>query len=161
MTTTTTVASSAGSSCVEGTWVLDTESFVASMEALFSEEGFAADSISPNEGDYVVTFGADGTFTTERTEWGFTLETSEGTFRLTISGSETGTWAADDETITVTVTESDVTASSQAEVDGQVIELPEAPVDVPDAVAEDSAYVCSGNVLTVTTDDVDITLNRA
>lgn len=160
-TTTTEPQSSAGASCLEGTWALDIQSFISFMQDAFTSEGFGADSITANDGPYLVTFGGDGTFTTEREDWGFTVVTSDGTFKLSINGSETGTWTADDSTITVTVTSSDVTASSTAEVDGQTIQIPESPVEVPDAIAEESAYTCAGDVLMVTTEDVVITLNRA
>lgn len=159
-TTTTEAPSSAGADCVEGTWLLDIQSFISLMQEAFTSEGFGADSITANEGTYLVTLSPDGTFTAERDEWGFTVVTGDGTFSMSISGTETGTWSADDTTITVTIDSSDVKVSSTAEVDGQVIEIPESPVDVPDAVAEDSAYTCNGDVLTVTTDDVAITLNR-
>lgn len=159
-TTTTGPPVSSGASCVEGTWVLDTESFIASMQSLFAEEGFGADAITENGGTYTVTLAPDGTFSAERADWGFTVVTSEGTFRLSVNGSETGTWSADDSSMTVMITSSDVVASSQAEVDGQVIDIPEAPVTVPDAVAEDSSYTCEGDVLSVTTDEVAIVLNR-
>jgi hypothetical protein len=160
-TTTTEPSSSAGADCVAGTWLLDIQSFISLMQEAFTSEGFGADSITANEGTYLVTFAPDGTFNAERDEWGFTVVTGEGTFTMSISGTETGTWSADDTTISVTVDSSDVNVSSTAEVDGQVIEIPSSPVDVPDAVAEASAYTCDGDVLTVTTEDVAITLNRA
>lgn len=160
-TTTEATASAGGSSCVEGTWLLDIQSFISLMEDEFVAAGFGADAISANDGTYVVTMGSDGTFSAERDEWGFTVETEDGTFTMSISGTETGTWSADDSTITVTVDSSDVTVSSTAEVDGQVVTLPNSPVAVPDAVAENSAYQCSGDVLTVTNEGVVITLNRA
>lgn len=160
-TTTTEAQSSAGESCVEGTWLLDIQSFISLMQEEFTAEGFGADSITANEGTYLVTLAPGGGFTAERDDWGFTVVTADGTFTMSINGTETGTWSADDAAITVTIGSSDVTVSSTAEVDGQVIELPQSPVDVPDAVAEDSAYTCNGDVLTVTTDGVAITLNRA
>jgi hypothetical protein len=159
-TTTTLPPSSAGAECVEGTWLLDIQSFISLMEEAFTSEGFGADSITANEGTYLVTLAPDGTFTAERDEWGFSVVTGDGTFTMSISGTETGTWSADDTTITVAIDSSDVKVSTTAEVDGQVINMPDSPVDVPDAVAEDSAYTCGGDVLTVTTEDVEITLNR-
>lgn len=159
-TTTTQPQSSAGASCLEGTWSLDIQSFISFMQDAFTSEGFGADSVTANDGPYLVTFAGDGTFTAERQDWGFTVVTSDGTFKLSINGSETGTWSADDSTITVTVTSSDVTASSTAEVDGQTIEIPQSPVEVPEAIAEESAYTCEGDLLTVTTEDIVITLNR-
>jgi hypothetical protein len=159
-TTTTEPPSSAGADCVAGTWLLDIQSFISLMEEAFTSEGFGADSITANEGTYLVTLAPDGTFSAERDEWGFSVATGDGTFTMSISGTETGTWSADDTTITVTIDSTDVNVSTTAEVDGQVIELPDSPVDVPDAVAEDSAYTCDGDVLTVTTEDVAITLNR-
>lgn len=160
-TTTEVPASAGGSACVEGTWLLDIDSFISLMEDEFVAAGFGADAISASDGTYLVTMAPDGTFTAERDEWGFTVETTDGTFTMSVSGTETGTWSADDSTITVAVDSSDVTVSSTAEVDGQVVTLPNSPVAVPEAVAESSAYQCSGDVLTVTNEDVVITLNRA
>lgn len=159
-TTTTEPATTADAGCVEGTWLLDIQSFINLMQDEFTAEGFPADAVTANDGTYAVTLAPGGEFTAERDAWGFDVTTGEGNFSISMTGTETGTWSADDSTITVTVTSSDVTVSSTAEVDGQVIEIPNSPVDVPDAVAEASSYTCEGDVLTVTTDGVAITLNR-
>ena len=160
-TTTTEAPSSQGSSCVEGSWLLTADGFVEIMQGLLSESELGDTEITPADGTYVVTFDSGGTFTGVRDDWGFSVATDEGTFHIRINGMEDGTWSADDTTITVQVTSSDVVVSAQAEVDGQVLDIPNSPVDVPEAIAESSNYTCDGDTLTVTTQDISFNLERA
>ncbi len=161
-TTTTQAEATGGSSCVEGDWLLSAENFTSVMEQAASETAEVGDAeIIPAEGTYVVTMAPDGTFTGVRDDWGFSVETADGSFEIRMNGTESGTWSADDTTITVTVATSDVTVDASASFDGQTINLPESPVDVPDAIAESSTYTCNDDQLAVTTEGVTITLDRA
>lgn len=158
--TTTQASSSQGSSCVEGSWLLSTETFVELMESAMTGTELDTAVVTPADGTYIVTFDSGGSFMGVRDEWGFSVVSPDGTFHIRMSGTENGTWSADDTTITVTVDSSDVTVSSSAEVDGQTIDIPNSPVDVPDALAESSAYVCDGDTLTVTNEEFTFTLDR-
>ena len=161
-TTTEAVQASGGSSCVEGEWLLGPDTFISAMEQAVAEAPEVGDAeISPSEGTYVVTMASDGTFMGVRDDWGFSITTADGTFNIRVNGTESGTWSADDTTITVRVAASDVSVDASAEFDGQSIDLPESPIDVPEAIAESSDYTCSDDELTITTDGITITLDRA
>lgn len=160
-TTTTQAPESQSESCVEGDWLLSTESFLATMEDIFSDAELGATEITPSEGTYMVSLDGDGTFTGVRDDWGFSVVTSDGTFHIRINGTEEGTWSADGSTMTVLITSSDVTTSSTVEFDGQTIQVPESPVDVPEALAESSSYTCNDNTLAVTTEGITIEMTRA
>jgi hypothetical protein len=160
---TTTVESSGegGPACLEGTWILDNDAFVEALVAAFAESGMEAESLEPNDGVYTIELDADGTFTGTREDWGFSVVMPDGTFNITINGTEMGTWSADDDTMTVTQTGSDVSVSATVEADGQQFELPEAPVPIPEAMQTDSSYVCDGDTLRITTEDVTTVMTRS
>jgi hypothetical protein len=150
-----------GPACLEGTWILDNDAFVEALVAAFAESGVEAESLEPNDGVYTIELDADGTFTGTREDWGFSVVIPEGTFNITINGTEMGTWSADDDTMTVTQTGSDVSVSATVEADGQQFELPEAPVPIPEAMQTDSSYVCDGDTLRITTEDVTTVMRRS
>lgn len=160
---TTTVESSGdgGPACLEGTWTLDNDAFVEALLTAFSESGMDPESLEPNDGLYTIELDADGTFTGTREDWGFSVVIPEGTFNIIINGTEMGTWSADEDTMTVTQTGSDVSVSATIEADGQQFELPEAPVPIPEAMQTDSSYVCDEDSLRVTTEDVTTVMSRS
>lgn len=159
--TTAGATASGGPGCLEGTWILDNEAFVDALLAAFADAGMEAETLEPNDGTYMIDLSADGTFTGTRDEWGFSVVLPEGAFNITVNGTEMGTWSADDDTMTVTQTGSDLSVSATVEADGQEFELPDAPVPIPEAMQTDSAYTCDDETLTVTTEDVTTVMNRA
>lgn len=159
--TTTAPAAAGGSSCIEGQWNFGSDTFVEVMNSMISDTEMGDAEVLPTDGTYLVTFEPDGTFTGERDDWGFSVVSSEGTFVVSIDGSETGTWSADASTVTVSVASSDVVVTARAEVDGQTITLPNSPVAVPETIAQASAYDCTSDTLTVTTDEFAFVLDRA
>ena len=165
-TTTTESASSGqaggGPDCLVGTWELDTDNFVDQMVDMMSaEEEVEIDEISGTEGTYEVTMDADGTWSGVREDWGFVIGSSEGSFTVEFSGTESGVWSATSETLTITVEDSDTTVSATVEVDGETFPLPQSPVEVPESIATDSEYTCDGDTLTVVNDGITTILNRS
>lgn len=71
---------------------------IESLSATFAQEGFTGE-VTANEGDYLVTINADGSLQVERDNWGFSVATPDGTFILTVDGTDEGTWSADDASI--------------------------------------------------------------
>ncbi len=161
VTTTVEAPGRSGPACLEGTWILDNEAFVDALVAAFADSGMEPESLDPNDGTYTIELAADGTFTGTRDDWGFSLLISEGRFNIIINGTEMGTWSADDDTITVTQTGADVSVLATVEADGQQFELPEAPVPIPEAMQTDSTYICDGDTLAITTEDVTTVMTRA
>lgn len=162
-TTTAGEAATGTDSCVVGTWTLDTQGFVDNLGPIFEETGAPDAEVTALDGTFTVEMGADGSMMGTRDEWGFNIATGEGTVTIEINGTESGTWAADGSTLTVTTDESDLTVNSSIEADGQVIEMPQdqMPVETPPGIASNSDYNCSGDVLTLTNDAIESVLNRS
>lgn len=150
-TTTTTVAAS-GADCLVGEWELDSEAFVEQLTTAMAEEVGGQDiTIEFVGGSYTVSMGADGTFIAVRDEWSWQSSMSEGNFRITIDGADTGTWSADAGSLTVSDIESNSVVTAQAEVEGELIDMPQATVPLADtnAVGETASFICTGDTLTV------------
>jgi hypothetical protein len=160
VTATTEAPATGGDECLVGTWVLDSEAFVENFSSIFAAQGVPEAEVSALDGDFTVEMNADRTYTGTRDEWGFSIATDEGNVLIEINGQETGTWSTDGSTLTITQNESDLAVDASVEVDGQVLPMPEAPVDVPPGLASNSEYTCSGDVLTVTNEGVESVLNR-
>lgn len=155
-TTTTAPASPVGADCVAGSWELDSAAFIASLEEAFAAEtGDVPAEITFAGGSYIVDLGADGSMAAVRDAWQFRFETSEGAIVNTIDGTDSGTWSVEGDTMTVTSTNSTTTVSIQAEVDGELIDLPIG--SAPQAIDQDEfsgsgSFDCSDDTLTVTLD---------
>lgn len=152
--TTTTTQAEAGA-CLVGTWDLDSEDFVQQLaDGMADAAGAGEVTVSFVGGSYTVTMSEDGTFAAERDEWSFEAATSEGAFRITIDGVDTGMWAVDGDTLTISDVESGSTVKAQAVVNGELVDLPggTVPVADSDALGASSTYECSGDVLVVHAD---------
>jgi hypothetical protein len=159
--TTTTAGSTGGASCVEGSWLFGGETFVAAMESAMNDADMAGASVEPTDGTYTVTFEPNGTYTGVRDEWGFAVDSPDGSVVIQMDGTETGSWSADGSTMTLQIDGSDVQVSARVEADGQSFELPNSPVQVPEAIAESSPYECDSDTLTVNTGEFTFVLDRA
>lgn len=159
-TSTETVAAAGGPSCVLGSWVVDSDAFLEGLRQVFADEATGGE-ITEINGTYTVEMSGDGTMSGERDEWGFTVLTTEGTVVISMDGTETGTWSATEDSITVETTTSDMNVSVSVEADGQVFTLTDSPVAVPDVITSASQYSCDGDSLTVTSDGVMFVLIRA
>lgn len=164
--TTTTAASATGGGpdCLMGTWTLDNETFVENFDAIFADAGMPEAEVTALDGTFIVVLDDDGTLTATRDGWGFDIDTGEGAFVLEIDGAETGTWSADDSTLTVDTDTSDLEISVSVEVDGELVEMPsefQPDFDVPAGVASNSDYTCSAEVLTLTNEGVSSILHRS
>ena len=163
-TTTTAAAASGGSACLVGTWVLDNDAFMENLGSVFTDAGMPDAEVSALGGTFTVELGADGSLNATRDGWGFDMDTGEGAVIIEINGTETGTWSADEATLTVSTDASDLEVGFSVEVDGEMVAMPsefQPEFDVPQGVATDSTYACSGDVLTLTNEGVESVLNRA
>lgn len=163
-TTTTAPAASGGPDCLVGTWVLDNDAFVANFGSIFADAGMPGAEVSALGGTFSVELGADGSLNATRDEWGFEMDTGEGVVIIEIDGTETGTWSADESTLTVSTDASDLEVDFSVEVDGEMVEMPsefQPEFDVPQGITTNSTYTCSGDVLTLTNEGVESVLNRA
>jgi hypothetical protein len=163
--TTTTQASSGGggSDCLVGTWVLDSEAFVENFDSIFAGAGMPDAEVSPLDGSFTVELSSDGSLEAERDEWGFRIAMPDTTFIIEIDGTETGTWSADDSTLTVDTDVSEIEVSAAIEVGDELIAMPEGqmPIEPPRGIATGSEYTCSGEDLTLRNAGVESVLNRA
>lgn len=162
--TTTTTAGAAGADCLVGEWELDSEAFLEQMTSAMQEQSAGQDvTMEFVGGSYTVSLGESGIFLVQRDEWSFQMVMSEGTFRMTIDGTDTGSWTADQDSLTVSNVESASVLTAQAEVDGELIDLPQGTVPITDtnAVGETSTYTCAADTLTVdSTEGFTTTLTR-
>ena len=162
--TTTAAAASGGSDCLVGTWMLDNDAFMENLGSIFADAGMPDADVAALGGTFTVELGADGSLNATRDQWGFDMDTGEGAVIIEIDGTETGTWSADESTLTVSTDTSDLEISVSVEVDGEMVEMPsefQPEFDVPQGIATDSAYTCSDDVLTLTNEGVESVLNRA
>lgn len=162
-TTSTTAATSGegGPDCLVGTWILDSDAFVENFSEIFASAGMPDAEASALDGTFTVELSADGTLTAVREGWGFAIQTSQGDMTVEINGEETGTWSADGSMLTVSIDISDLALDASIEVDGQVLPMPAAPVDIPEGIATDSTYLCEGDTVTLMNAGVESILNRA
>ena len=155
-TTTSDATAGGGESCLVGTWELDSEAFMESLEGAFADEP-ALENVTVEfvDGSYTVTMTDGGSFTASRDDWSFQVVSADATFRLTIDGSEEGGWMADGSTLTVTDVEGSLSVDAQALVDGELVDLPtgSVPTIESSAVAESSSYECRDDALTVTVEE--------
>jgi hypothetical protein len=131
------------------------------MESAMNDADMAGASVEPTDGTYTVTFEPNGTYTGVRDEWGFAVDSPDGSVVIQMDGTETGSWSADGSTMTLQIDGSDVQVSARVEADGQSFELPNSPVQVPEAIAESSPYECDSDTLTVNTGEFTFVLDRA
>lgn len=160
-TTSTEVQATGGASCLEGTWVLDDEAFFAQMSELFDENDVDGQ-MSPSEGTFTVEMGSDGSMSAVRDDWGFSVESTEGTVNMRINGTQTGTWSVEGSTLFL---DTDPGATYEVETTfetgGQVMTLPQAPVEVPDDLfTTESEFTCDGDTFTVSAEGFTSTLRR-
>lgn len=145
-----------GESCLVGEWELDSEAFMESLASAFASEA-ALENVTVEfvEGSYTVSMSEGGTFTATRDGWSFQIVSPDGTFRLTIDGSEEGNWSGTDSTLTVTDMEGSLSVEAQAVVDGELVDLPTGSVPTVEssAVSESSSYECNDDMLTVTVEE--------
>lgn len=156
--TTTTVGAASGGdeACLVGDWVLDDEKFFESVFTSVSDDAAGFGDIVPGDGQLVVSFASGGTIDTVREEWGFTAQTDQGDFKIVINGEQGGTWDTEGTTLTIDLDESaDIEIKTSFVVDGEEIELPQAPIDVPsEALSATSEYSCSGDTFTINADGI-------
>lgn len=149
-TTTTLAAGSGGDACLLGDWILDNEAFFAAIEAeIQGEADFGELMIS--DGEFSVTFEADGTVTSVRDDWGFSVVADDGTFKIRVNGDQSGTWETDGSILSLVLDGgSGLTSETTIEVDGQELPLPTSPISVPtDTFSTTSDFTCDNDTLAV------------
>ncbi len=159
-TTSAPEATGGGDDCLEGEWLLDNEAFI---DEVFSNLGGSSfGEASAAGGTLTVTLNQDGTMSTSRDQWGFVMAGDQGTFKILISGDQTGTWGTEGDQLSISLDEGpppEITTSM--EVDGQELPIPDAPMEVPsDALSATSTFSCGSDSFSVSTDDFTSTFNR-
>lgn len=160
----TTVAPASGADCVVGKWELDSEAFIESLAENFADAGEVPVELSFGGGSYIIELGRDGSMSAVREAWQFRFETAEGAIINTIEGTDSGTYAIEGDTMTVTSTDSTTTVSVQAEVDGELVDLPfgAGPQTIDqDTFSGSGQYECTDETLTVTFQGSTSVLNRS
>jgi hypothetical protein len=162
-TTTTSAPDDAVTGCLVGTWVLDSEAFAENFADIFDAAGMPDPEVTPLGGSLTVELLADGSLQTVRDGWGFSIDTGESVLTVETNGVEPGTWTADSSMLAIATDISALEVDASIEVGGQVLEFPvdQLPVELPSALAGESAYTCSEEVLTLVASGVESVLNRS
>lgn len=162
-TTTAAVGGGTGEDCVAGTWVLDNEQFFEGIfDDLAADETLGVVGVSASEGVFTTTLSPDGTVVATRDDWGFVMETDEGSINITINGEQTGTWEVEGGKLLLALDDAtgfDVEAT--VVVDGQEVPLPAVPEIPAEALSSASDFTCDGDTLTVESDGVVSIFNRS
>ncbi len=162
--TTTTLGSTGGGGedCVVGEWVLDDQAFFDAVFAEFAEEEEFEEFSINEDGEFRVTLNSNGSVSAARNDWGFSISTTEGTFNIVVNGEQTGTWEVNGSMLALNLDGgSGFDVKTTVEVDGQLIDLPTSPVDVPtESLSSSSDFECDGNTLSVTAEGITSNFNR-
>lgn len=160
--TTTTAGATGGDNCLVGSWVLDDQAFFDQVFAETDEETTGFGDVTSVSGSFITTLSADGSVEAVRDDWGFSVETEDGTFNIVINGTQTGAWETEGSTLALSLDEGsgfDVQASIV--VDGEETVLPSAPEDFPsEALSSSSEFSCSGDDLSVTSEGITSEFDR-
>lgn len=144
------VAPPSGADCVPGTWTLRSQEFLDSIITAMGPAGAEITEWTHSGGQYIATFGADGSLLTERQDWQFRIGTPEGTLVSTITSSDTGSWSVDGDQMTIEDGGSEAEVRLQIEVGGQLQDLPIGGTQTvgTDPISGTGTYSCEGDVLT-------------
>ncbi|MCZ7532122.1 MAG: hypothetical protein M5U23_01720 [Acidimicrobiia bacterium] len=162
-TTTTTAAPATGglADCVIGSWELDAANFMDQISESL------ADSEEPSElvylgGVYRITADADGTFTDERIDFSFGVETDFGNMELTINHKQVGTYTIDGDTMSTVIPGGQGAPDVQISIDGVPFDPPGGimPIEAPEASFEAVTPDCGDNTMSVTSEGVTTIWNR-
>lgn len=150
---TTTTRIGAAACDIVGVWSLRGQPFLDELSRLSGAPG-AFEYVS---GDYLVEYNADGTYVVSYVEWRWRSTTSEGSLITEFSGTDSGTWTADEATIVFQETASEVEVAMWIiENDGTLTTFPfglgETTVQTPGGMTGTVTYTCVGDVLTVAAD---------
>jgi hypothetical protein len=160
--TTTTAGATGGDNCLVGSWVLDDQAFFDQVFAEMDEGTTGFGEVTSVSGSFITTLSSDGSVEAVRDDWGFSVETEDGTFNIVINGTQTGTWETEGSTLALTLDEGsgfDVQASIV--VDGEEFVLPSAPEDFPsEALSSSSEFSCGGDDLSVTSEGITSEFDR-
>lgn len=155
-------ASGGGDGCLVGDWVLDDEAFLEEVFAAAGDPTIDVEGVSPGEGTLTTSFNADGTVSALREDWGFSIESPDGTFKIVVNGEQTGTWETDGSTLKLSLEEgAALDVDTSIVVNGEEITIPDSPVELPDeALSSESEYDCDGDTLRVMSEGVTSIFNR-
>jgi hypothetical protein len=159
-TTPTTTTTQATADCVVGTWEFDSEAFLDSLVESFGGE--VPGEVSFAGGSYIIELTEEGTMTAVRDQWQFRFATDEGAIVNTIDGTDSGTYSIDGNTMTVMTERSEVSVTVQAEVDGELVDLPFGGAQTidEDTFSGTGTFECNGDSMSVTFDDMTSVLDR-
>lgn len=135
-----------GKDCLTGSWLADNAFFLAALKEF-------GDQPTDVSGEVIVTFGSGGALTTDYRNWQITAVTEGIKVKLNRTGTDKGTWSADDKNVTI----NDTDMESKLTMTGPGMNL---TVDSNPAHYTDAAYTCSATAATVTTPDGAMKMTR-
>ena len=151
-TTTTAAASGDITSCVVGTWELDSQAFFdAIVDTLSADE--QPGEFMFEDGAYLLVVEEDGTFQSIRDDWTFSVDAEGEVIQLRMNDVQTGTYSFDGSVLTTRL-EGGSPAEIEILIDGVPFELPggQTPFEPPAAEFEGAVVSCDGDVMTSSSD---------
>ncbi|HQZ33395.1 MAG TPA: Ig-like domain-containing protein [Ilumatobacteraceae bacterium] len=141
--------------CVVGQWRLRTQEFLTQID-----QAVGTGSSTQIGGEYIVTFGEDGTFTGQRLGWMFGVSSMGQQIVLTIDSLETGTWVVDETGTILEIDEASSDATVAMTMNG--LPLPFAPQSIQSpGVSGQGSYQCSATTMTLTVTDDGLVVTAA
>lgn len=131
------------SACIVGRWLADNENMSALFAEMIDEDGRL--DIEEITGAAITEFGASGEFSVEYSAWTITASTPQGKMQIEREGTDRGSYVADDQG-TLIMTDEEM---------GAIVTLSMGPMkQTTPGVAQtiNAAYVCDGDLLTVTSE---------
>lgn len=132
--------------CLKGVWIADNAFFLAGMR----EFGDEPQSVT---GDVVVTYGEDGSMTTDYQDWLITFNVNGGVTLISRAGIDTGVFTASAHTVSIQDTQ--IGSKMLVTVNGA-----DMPVDPNPVHYVDVPYICSATEASLTTSDGEMRMTR-
>ena len=133
-------------SCLHGTWLADNAFFLQSLQEFGDEP-------TDVSGAVTMDFAADGSLVTDYDDWTMTFIVEGATSILTRTGTDLGTYTADDTSISIR--DAEVGSVLTLEAMGTSMVIPPDPVDYFEV-----DYTCSADDLSIVTPDGTLLMSR-
>lgn len=132
--------------CLHGEWTADNDYFLSNI-------GEFGDEVKDVSGAVTLSFGGDGSLTTEYRDWLITAIVDGGTVTIHRNGTDSGTFSATETTVTLTETQ----MGSAMTMTAAGVEM---PIDPAPISYTDVDFACTSRTASITTPDGTLMLAR-
>lgn len=159
-TTTETAPPATGEACLIGKWQVDNDQWGQMFQAFADAEAGEGFQVLGVTGVGTTEFRADGTTETVYDEWTITaaMEGAPGDMAIVRTGVDHGTWSTDGGNVKLVETE--ITSGVTVSMGGMVLPGGADVSHDPELIADDAAFDCRGDVLSITVDGASWAMHR-